>query len=41
MKKQEIKVDSNDFYSIKLFPEANEFDEVTVVAFANAKRKRA
>ena len=39
MKKQEIKVDSNDFYSIKLFPEANEFDEVTVVAFAKQKKE--
>ena len=41
MEKQEIKVDSNDFYSIKLFPEANEFDEVTVVCFCQAKERRA
>ena len=39
MKKQEIKVDSKDFYIIKLQAETNEFDEVTVVAFAKQKKE--
>ena len=39
MKKQEVKIDNKDFYAIKLLPETNEFDEVTVVAFAKQKKE--
>ncbi|KAB4448536.1 TonB-dependent receptor, partial [Bacteroides thetaiotaomicron] len=39
MKKQEVKIDNKDFYAIKLLPETNEFDEVTVGAFAKQKKE--
>lgn len=39
MEKQEVKVTGNNFYTIKLRPEVNEFDEVTVVAFAKQKKE--
>lgn len=39
MEKQEVKVDNRNFYAIKLRPEVNEFDEVTVVAFAKQKKE--
>ena len=39
MKKQEVKIDNKDFYAIKLLPETNEFDELTVVAFAKQKKE--
>lgn len=39
MEKQEIKVDNRNFYVIKLRPLVNEFDEVTVVAFAKQKKE--
>lgn len=39
MEKQDIKVDNKNFYVIKLRPVVNEFDEVTVVAFAKQKKE--
>lgn len=39
MRKEEVKVDNKNHYIIKLRPEVNEFDEVTVVAFARQKKE--
>ena len=39
MQTQETKVDNRSLYVIKLRPQVNEFDEVTVVAFAKQKKE--
>lgn len=39
METQEVKIDSRNHYVIKLRPQVNEFDEVTVVAFAKQKKE--